>query len=300
MHYIIFIRSTETQLTYAALLAFYLHLRASEKYSARPELLRQHPILNRLLVLKQSLATLEDLSFNLSDSDMESEEEDLDDESDDEMTQAGKELQAWLASRASGLDVGELEQLLAEVNGPTKKSKSKTKKAQPPKKKRKVNDVVFDVEEPTFAKSSSKSTKAMDTADGYGEATALDVADAVDKGVRRKALRFHTAKIESASARRQGARNAMGGDDDIPYRERKKRQADKQVPKNLGEGGDDLDDAEPEQADRRRKRGRDDASDEGGSGSEDDDGYYSLVKKQKALKRAEKKAEYEAVREANR
>ncbi|CDO68259.1 hypothetical protein BN946_scf184842.g22 [Trametes cinnabarina] len=56
-------------LTYATTLAFYLHLRASEKYIQRPELLRSHPILPRLLQLKQSLVTLEDLDFAASSDD---------------------------------------------------------------------------------------------------------------------------------------------------------------------------------------------------------------------------------------
>ena len=66
-------------------MAFYLHLRATERYSAKPELLRQHPILKRLLILKQSLTTLEDLSFNLSDSE-ESYDDDFNDDFDDDDT----------------------------------------------------------------------------------------------------------------------------------------------------------------------------------------------------------------------
>ena len=290
-------------MTYAALLAFYLHLRATERYSAKPELLRQHPILKRLLILKQSLTTLEDLSFNLSDSE-EDYDDDFDDDfdDDDQGLSLDKEMQTWLATRTQGLDIGELEQLLAESTKPVKKTKSKKEKEQPAKKKRKVEKVIgdtaFDVEEPSLQKS-SKSSKPMDVSDGYGEATALDLADVADKGSRRKALRFHTAKIESASARRQGARNALGGDDDIPYRERK-RQTEKQTRNNLGEGGDDLDDAAPERAERGKKRGRTDGGDESGSGSEDDDGYYSLVKSQKSAKKAIKKGEYEAMKEASR
>ena len=71
-------------MTYASLLAFYLYLRASTKYSARPELLREHPILKRLLTLKQSLTTLEDLGFNASDSDDDSGSDDLEDDESDE------------------------------------------------------------------------------------------------------------------------------------------------------------------------------------------------------------------------
>jgi len=131
----------------------------------------------------------------------------------------------------------------------------------------------------------------------------LDSVDAEDKGARRKALRFHTSKIESASMRRANARAALGGDDDIPYRERKKEAEKKRKQKsNLGHGGDDLDDAEPEEPLRKRARGEGSEDGSGGSGDEnlEDDGYYSLVKKHKAEKKAAKKVEYDAMKEAKR
>ena len=92
-------------MTYASLLAFYLYLRASTKYSARPELLREHPILKRLLTLKQSLTTLEDLGFNASDSEDDSGSDDLEDDESDE-------LDSWLST--GKLELNELEELLAE------------------------------------------------------------------------------------------------------------------------------------------------------------------------------------------
>ena len=119
----------------------------------------------------------------------------------------------------------------------------------------------------------------------------MDEADLEDKKGRRKALRFHTAKIESASARRNQARTALGGDDDVPYRERNKEKERKKqlanVNRGLGDGGDDLDDEEPEISPgktQQRKRGRDEdgANDERGGGGEnndDDDGYRSLAKR---------------------
>ena len=294
-------------MTYASLLAFYLYLRASTKYSARPELLREHPILKRLLTLKQSLTTLEDLGFNASDSDDDSGSGDLEDDESDE-------LDSWLST--GKLELNELEELLAEeaaAEATKKKRETKSgsgkKSEQPLKKKKKiakeqaVPSVVFDVEEPSLStpgpSSSGKKVLSSSLTDvsGFGEATALDDADAADKGGRRKALRFHTAKIESASNRRKAARLAVGGDDDLPYRDRKK-DSEKQKRKNLGAGGDDLDDSEPP-SESLRKRLRIEESD--GSGSEDEeDGYYSLVKKQKNAKKTEKKAAYDAMKEANR
>ena len=207
-------------------------MRSSEKYAQRPELLKTHPVLKRLLTLKQSLSTLEDLDFAASD-----EESDIDD--DDE-------------SLSLNMDAS-----------PTDK---------PPKKKRKTDSAeskkpalpVFDLVEPVYNRSkplSSNVTTDKSSTDAYGEATFLQHADQADKNARKKSLRFHTSKIESASARRQGARNnAVGGDDDIPYRERRKekearmtKESEKKA-KSRGQGGDDLDDVEPGDDVRKRPR----------------------------------------------
>lgn len=304
---------------YAALLAFYLHLRTSERYASRPDLLQQHPILKRLLILKQSLTTLDDLGFSLSDSEDELDEDES--ESDSEGS-AFDGMDTWLAARRLGLDVGELEDILQDskktdpeklVNGLN--SKPKKKADEQPKKKRKVTNgdavpkVVFDVEEPTLLKKrssvkdksqSASTTQGSAVTDAYGEATGLDAADAADKGGRRRAIRFHTSKIESASARRENARNALGGDEDIPYRQRRKQAELRKRSTNLGMGGDDLDGEEP-QPQQRTKRARDDDDDEGSAEEgDDDDGYYSLIKKQKKHRKAQKQVEYESQKEALR
>ncbi|KAJ7095956.1 Sas10 C-terminal domain-containing protein [Mycena belliarum] len=261
-------------LTYATALAFYLHLRSSEKYTRRPDLLRSHPVLARLLTLKQSLITLEDLDFAGSDS-----EGDSDDDSDvDEMMDAE---QLWKLDQAQGLDEDELEDLLNDTAPMDEEEEPEVR----PKKKRKTTAAlpVFDLVEPVFTKSIISQQRLDSSADAYGEATTLHHADAADKSARRKSLRFHTSKIESASARRQGARsNAAGGDDDLPYRDTRK-QVDK-MPK-AREGGQDLDETDP------RPRIPD---------AEDADGYYELVKRKSKEKREHKKAEYDAAQEAAR
>ena len=127
--------------------------------------------------------------------------------------------------------------------------------------------------------------------DVYGEALSLQHADVADKSARRKSLRFHTTKIENAGARRQGARQALGGDDDIPYRERRKEKEARLLKETKervkSQGGADLDDTEPEP----RQNAKEDA---------DADGYYNLVKKQFKEKKEKKKADYEAKKAALR
>jgi U3 small nucleolar RNA-associated protein 3 len=309
----------EALLTYATTLAFYLYLRASEHYSQRPDLLRSHPIFSRLLQLKQALASLEELDFHLSESDSgigDSEDEDVS-LGEDELDDTSALLKRYRkGSRLAFHDLVELLQEAEEAATPVKATtKPKPKPAappssikEPPKKKRKTSTPaksapVFDLEEPTYVPPKPRapartSVSASAGEDVFGDALVLGAADAADKKARGHTLRFHTSKIESASARRQGARIALGGDDDVPYRERRKAkearaQREAQAGQR-GQGGDDLDDAQPESP----ARGALEADMNGGeeSAEEDADGYYSLVQKRKREQKAGKKTAYEAAK----
>ena len=238
---------------------------------------------------------MEDLDFAGSDSE---------DNDDDESTTMDNILadgeQVWRFDDVKGLEPNELTELLEDAVTSTKKLEKRTRT--PPKKKRKTTTQdhpqpvgpIFDLVEPQFVSSKSSSSHellANDT-DAYGEMTALHFADLADKSVRKKSLRFHTSKIDSASARRQGARNqAVGGDDDLPYRQRKKEkdaQLVKEAVKKLNnQGGDDLDDEDPEPPRVGEKRSRQDEDDA------DPDEYYELVKKKSTEKKEKKRAEYE-------
>lgn len=292
--------NTETLLTYSTTLAFYLHLRSSEKYAQRPELLKSHPILSRLLTLKRSLITLEELDFAPSDSD-DSEDDDGDSMAWDEMLMDGESI--W--NMDENFDNRELNDLLKDAAS----NEIKIEAREPMKKKRKTSTQLskpkapaFDLVEPdvTSFTSSSRNQPNVGTSEAYGEATSLEHADAADKTARKKSLRFHTSKIESASARRQGARNqAVGGDDDLPYRERRKeketRIAREAAAKVRGQGGDDLDQTEPEH--RPDKRRREEESEEE---SEAADGYYELIQRKVKQKKEQKKLDYESAQAAAR
>ncbi|KAM6494194.1 Sas10 C-terminal domain containing protein [Amanita muscaria] len=300
----------QTLLTYATTLAFYLHLRADEKYAQRPETLRTHPIMERLLTLKQGLATLEDLDFSPADSD---DEDDIDSEEEDvDMDFSDFQPEESLMRRIfhGGLEPLELSELLKDAFAQQEGSLNARQEddvPKPPKKKRKISkelpkpsQPIFDLVEPEFTSTkTSLNPPAKDMAlDVFGEALSLQHADAADKNARRKSLRFHTAKIESASARRQGARQALGGDDDIPYRERRKEKEARLLKETKdrikGQGGDDLDTTEPEPRPRNQ-------TEDGDSEDEADlDGYYNLVKKTSKLNKEKKKAEYEAEKAALR
>jgi len=207
------------------------------------------------------------------------------------------DLDIWNVNHLNGLEADELDDLLMDAQSLEKVTEPKPTPSanKPPKKKRKTDSSgsinislpVFDLVEPVYSQSISTSHNANNdpaNIDAYGEATSLHHADQVDKNARRKSLRFHISKITSASARRQGARNGMvGGDDDIPYRERKKEwharlaKESENKAKTRGQGGDDLD--------------NDGAHDDGAH--DDADGYYELVKRKTKEKKAKKKADYE-------
>ncbi|KAF9468556.1 Sas10 C-terminal domain-containing protein [Collybia nuda] len=290
----------QTLLTYTTTLAFYLHLRASEKYAQQPELLRAHPVYERLLTLKQGLTTLEELDLTASD------DEDDEDDSDDFGTGMlwDEIMDNDIRSLDEGLDEDELEDLLKDAF--TKQSQAPH---EPPKKKRKIvsrseDPPVFDLIEPefTFSKPLASHVQPSAGSDAYGETTALQHADAADKTARNKTLRFHTSRIESASARRQNARNqAVGGDDDLPYRERrreKEARLAKEAAARVRGQGEDLDDTEPEYRQQKRQRDGDGSSEQEETRSPD--GYYELIKRKSKEKKEQKKADYKIMQVAAR
>ncbi|WVF68785.1 hypothetical protein IAT40_003557 [Kwoniella sp. CBS 6097] len=156
--------------------------------------------------------------------------------------------------------------------------------------------------EPEFFTSSksSKSSAAYDDADVLGDPTALGNADFADKQSRKRSLAFHTSKINQTLARRaEGRANRMGGDEDLPYRDRRKARDDalkRNGPKAEGEDLEELPANRPE----KRLRDDDDLDGEGegsGAGAGDDDdaeGYYDLVKRRRKEEKDAKEAEHEA------
>ncbi|KAI6122478.1 Sas10 C-terminal domain-containing protein, partial [Pisolithus croceorrhizus] len=346
-------------LTYTTTLAFYLHMRASEKYAARPQVLRSHPILKRLLMLKQSINMLENIGVHQDLTDEDDDEDEVDSPEVGSELGEGKGETLWDRIVKRGLESDELADLIRDAemssspSSPKRRASQKPSKSSAvkeeaptssftvdgkrPKKKRKTAVdgpamPVFDLVEPDFkpSKKSKDKTKSaaapVDTSDAvidpYGEATALFYVDAHDKQARRKSLRFHVSRIETSSARRQNARsNAFGGDDDIPYRERKKerdirleKERQQQKDKKLGMGGEDLDDVDPEfgssgpsdiivghNSNKQRREMEDgDGGDDGVQEETDAMEYYDLVRSVVANKKAKKKADYEAAVAASR
>jgi hypothetical protein len=205
-----------------------------------------------------------------------------------------------------------------------KAKKSKGEQGEKSKKATKKPTSAFALEEPTpsFASSSrskSKSKPSSSTAasssklpskaeDVHSEPLALSLADSSAKASARRSLRFHTAKIDSAAQRRSSARQGrMGGDEDIPYRNKQAgRDAAlrKNGPKGAGDGGEDLDGMEFGEEDRRVARevrgGKRGMDEEDGAAEEGDDGYYQLVKKRKRDVKEAKQEAYDEEQAATR
>ncbi|KIO18683.1 hypothetical protein M407DRAFT_31668 [Tulasnella calospora MUT 4182] len=222
------------------------------------------------------------------------------------------------------------------VNGnsphPTVNGKDKKKSAKPKPSSGRVEqpEPTYDLVEPVF-ESNAKKPKTKPPAPGpastdnfdYSEPTALDEADAADKTARTKALQFHTSKIAKKSGKKQKERRAMGGDDDLPYAD--SRRKGKEVQKQSVEDAEASEQAnqipliegkkrvwgEPkavneeveawdglETAGKGKKRVREtDADDEGDEPTTE---YLELVKSTKKRKKEEKQAAYEAKEEERR
>lgn len=156
--------------------------------------------------------------------------------------------------------------------------------------------------------------------DGLGEPTALSASDSLDKEARKKSLRFHTNQIDARDARRkqQLGGPSVGGDTDIPYRDRERSRlavqqaAAKRAAKDgANADGLDLDGGDWGEADTRDWRdvmgvegnaagalsSKPDDDDDGGDGAAD---YYDLVVSGKRAAKKQKKEEHDAAKLALR
>ncbi|KAK8858836.1 hypothetical protein IAR55_003066 [Kwoniella newhampshirensis] len=238
----------------------------------------------------------------------------LRDAGDDDEQEEVKAMTKKSKKAKKGKKVAEIEEDLdddyLEEMIPKKKEKSKkkaTKKALTRTTTSASTPAFTPLAEPDFF-SSSRSSKYsnsshVDDLDPLGDPAALADADFNDKQAKKRSLAFHTQKINSTLARRaEGRANRMGGDEDLPYRDRRKARDDA-LKRNGGPRaeGEDLEDlsALPAKEKSDKKRARDEVEDEGeGEGSEDGAaGYYDLVKRRRKEEKEAKDAEHEAYQE---
>lgn len=363
--------------TYVTTLTFYFHLRASPRYASQPALLSRHPILERVLKLKESLTNMEELGFALP-----TEEEIAEDEAEE--SEVEDDLEALWSGRPSSksksrnffapddedgdeeeeelgdLDDDELAQLVADAKASSKEkrkakanggadrsadtkkdSKNKRKEAaagassKDSKKKEKKEKKHKASEAPLAGLAADLSSDPLKLApqtgkrkhsmpsstlgntssngESYGEATSLSSSELEDKANKKRSLRFYTGQMDATAARREaGARERMGGDNDIPYRDRERsrlaveqaKQAKESKLNGTGKHDTALDGEEWGEGDTRDWR---DVMGVAGQGAQaaapdgdDGDDYYDLVAGGKKEAKRARKEEYDAERDASR
>jgi U3 small nucleolar RNA-associated protein 3 len=257
-----------------------------------PAELHEHPVMETLLKCQKVWTRIEHLP--IADPMVEAE----DDEDDSAMEDIGAD---------------ELETNLA-VKKPTKQKKTRAERAaelaqaeaaarRAAKLAKTEQDLAFlhTLTDKAALKKASRKKKAAEpklnllNADDsdFGEETEMTAHEAAEKAKKKKSLRFYTSQIAQKANKRDAAGKDMGGDADIPHRERlKDRQARLQAEaekrgqhKDAGPGVALGEDDGASSADEAPATKRDDF--------EDEDGYYDMIaarsndKKQTKLERAE-------------
>ncbi|KAG9003730.1 hypothetical protein FRB93_010951 [Tulasnella sp. JGI-2019a] len=272
----------QTLLTYATLVAFYLHLRALPQYATRPETLAAHPIMGRLLSLKTGLAELEGLGFSALSEDASSSEGDDDEEGEGfgGLKGMGRISKAELEALMRDVNVqseddeddddeeDEEEEERSDDDDDENEDELPTKSvARPSKTTHAPLPPKFDLIEPTFESHRVKKSKKIESGNklslddnddfGYGDPFSLPQSDLSDKTQRRRDLKFHTQKIERKSKRREKARMGrvgVGGDDDLPYETEEKKTRKARDLAEEGWGGADGDNADANNVDLGAKK----------------------------------------------
>lgn len=142
----------------------------------------------------------------------------------------------------------------------------------------------FDISRPVRAKPSKK--KKRHTSD-YGEEDELNDIDMAEKEARKRSIRFYTSKISQETKKEQ---ERLGGDDDLPYKERhfERQQRLNEEARKRGEKGAQVDaadnfddsDEDDERTSRQVKAGF-------------DDDYYNMVKTSADKRKQDKKKSHE-------
>ncbi|KAG9100271.1 hypothetical protein FRC06_004334 [Ceratobasidium sp. 370] len=284
----------QTLLSYATTLAFYLHLQSTPSSidtsdvvpspaplaPAEAKRLRTE-VVSRLLTLKQALATLEDLGFAVGED--EDGDGDEDEDEDDEGDFSDEDDMSVDGDTSFQINGGEDSEGSDDVSPYGLKPGEHVSHA------------------------SGGTPRLQNLEEGWQQekiAGWMDSSVSSKGNSEKKKKKKLSPELGAASNRRSAARAGMGGDDDLPYRERRKEQKRK----GLGEGGDDLEmDVEMDgdagvdtDTPSTGKRARESASPVGDDETESEDGYYDLVRKAKKQRREDKKAEYESMRAAER
>lgn len=310
----------QTLSSYVMLLTFFFELASAPGRSDDPQLLLEHPVMERLAQFKRALVEMR--SLGLLDSDETSEgpslmgpptDEDLayeelgdleanelndliEDEKENQHVYAPQQKEPasnhYNATKsAQPRDEMALAEQASEIQGAKTKRKTKAKVAKQGTAAplASVADVAADVVRP--AKRSAPLT--LDD-DAYGEPTQMREGELQDKALRQRAVQFHvTGTPRTATPKQQ-----LGGDEDIPYRDRtRSRNAvaaakANRAAKEHAPVDNTLNDADWGEGDWEA---RDEVMEE-----PDDASYYDLVSSNKRARREAQKEAHDAARLAQR
>ncbi|WFD43256.1 something about silencing protein 10 [Malassezia psittaci] len=310
---------------YVMLLCYFFQLASTAEAAAKPEVLLEHPVMDRLSQFKKALVEMK--ALGLFDPD--------DASSNDDREMAGimgpptdEDLEY---EQLGDLEPGELENLiqdekenqhsyepLAEPARAEKQSQQKKKRAKkrgdtpaapaPANPLAGVASVTADL--PHASRRNTKD-QILD-ADAYGEPLHMRSIDAEEKMQRKRLTQFHADAMADASAAK--SRKKLEGDQDIPYRDRK-RSREAVAAANMNKLGKSLqkpannqlnnsdwdvadwDDREAVMENENSSRGR---SDERNDDLDEGAAYYDLITSNRQSKKDKKKEEYDQQRLASR
>lgn len=251
---------------------------------------------------------MEDFGFGPGDEQAVPEEDEEDQEDIRNM------VREWAASKQDDVDdswkdesleQGELEGLMADesenVPPPTQKKEKSKKSKKKDKKDASKSGLIHELDEsaleykPSTSKASNKDTQRRTDDDYLVEADTLSALDAESKKKNKKSLQFHTARIAKTDNRRSAAsKQRQSGDDDVPYRERKKARLEKGGKSAQGDELDGGDWTAQDEATRRQIMNEEDLGETGDA--DDGDDYYNLVRQSKKAKKEAKKEDYDDAR----
>ncbi|RCI05233.1 hypothetical protein CU098_013149 [Rhizopus stolonifer] len=256
----------QTYMNYLTNISFYFALKASESNDVR-----DHPVIQALVNLRQTLEKLETLDEKLK-LDTEAFINSLD---QPEQGIASKEKikktpKKTVVTNDSDVSDEELEEEQEEEQ----------------EEEESAQDILNEIEdiEQEFKSLKKLAKKRKRVSDDFGELDALDELDMEDKIAKKKSLRDYVVKIDATQAKNK---NKYQGDVDLPYRERNKRER-----KGVAQPQDNSADLDNDDWDQD-----DTAAANAVNHGEEDDYYANIAADKKATKQA-KQEEYEASRPA--
>lgn len=149
----------QTLATYITTMTFYFHLRASPEFAAEPAKLRTHPVMQRMMRLKQGLSVMEDLGLTFEPNRMPSTNGGLSQDDMDEMQMLSQGSGGSEDEDLGDLDEDELADLMADADDSSGKENAapvKAKKGAKQKRRSKDDDGDEDADHTEEAKPKQK------------------------------------------------------------------------------------------------------------------------------------------------